>query len=172
MREFGGFVIDVTTRIESEINKVIYAYTDDLTGLPNKRRLLKDMRERTSGIGIYMDLDNFKKVNDKYGHNNGDRVLKLFSAALQNVCSEFEHAYPYRLHGDEFFVFVESFDVSVVDDIQDELRKHTNLDLVDVKIALDFCCGYSIYNSNKDIDDFIKEADYKMYKEKFKKKSI
>lgn len=172
MKEFGGFIINVTARIESEKDKVEFAYKDHLTGLSNKRRLLKDMEDRSFGIGLYMDLDNFKKVNDKYGHNNGDRVLKMFSSALEDVCSKIDNAYPYRLHGDEFFVFIESLDASLIDVIKTELRKHTSMDLVDIKIALDFCCGYSIYNSDKEIDDFIKEADYKMYKEKFRKKSM
>lgn len=169
-KEFGGFVIDVTERIESEKNKVYFAYTDDLTKLPNKRKLLKDMRDKTSGIGVYLDLDNFKKVNDNFGHATGDKVLFILGESLLEVSKNYLNLYPYRLHGDEFFVFIDSNDISIIDSFNKDLKQHYDVSLIKLGVDLEYSYGYSIYKDTSDIDEFIKEADYEMYRDKIHKR--
>jgi len=88
------------------------AYYDDLTGLPN-RVLLRDRvsqaleRSRRSGDGgglLYIDVDNFKSVNDSFGHGVGDEVLKKVAARIKSCVRPQDT--PSRIGGDEFVVLV------------------------------------------------------------------
>lgn len=89
---------------------------DRLTGLPN-RELLYDrisqaltmaLREGTHNAGYFIDLDGFKQINDTYGHEVGDRVLKLVAQRLREVVRETDTVS--RLAGDEFFVLARSLE--------------------------------------------------------------
>jgi diguanylate cyclase (GGDEF)-like protein len=84
----------------------ILARTDELTGLPNRRRLIAELAgfSKTEGALLLLDLNEFKPVNDKYGHEMGNEVL-------QHVASRFSRSLPTgavlaRLGGDEFGVLV------------------------------------------------------------------
>lgn len=82
------------------------ANTDDLTGLRNRRYFYEHLREsREPGpvALLYMDLDNFKQINDKHGHQAGDRVLITTARLLQDLFPEAEVA---RLGGDEFALYL------------------------------------------------------------------
>lgn len=90
--------------------------TDELTGLLNRRAFMEDLHQRHGhmyrvsrmGALLYIDLDNFKPVNDLYGHEAGDRVLKEFASILAgnsrigDLCA--------RLGGDEFAIWLEDTD--------------------------------------------------------------
>ncbi|MSP41783.1 MAG: diguanylate cyclase [Alphaproteobacteria bacterium] len=90
--------------------------TDELTGLMNRRAFMEDLHHRhghlyrisRTGALLYIDLDNFKPVNDQYGHEAGDRVLKAFANILMgqsrigDLCA--------RLGGDEFAIWLEDTD--------------------------------------------------------------
>lgn len=89
-----------------------YAYHDHLTGLPN-RRLLQDrfqqalanaQRHGTGMALLFLDLDNFKPVNDSLGHDAGDRVLKAVAACLASCLREGDTLS--RLGGDEFIILL------------------------------------------------------------------
>jgi len=95
-RRFTGFITDITARRAAEADLTHRAFHDALTGLPN-RALLEDRLERAlaqarRGGGptsvLLMDLDLFKEVNDRLGHEVGDRVLALFAARLQRTVRE------------------------------------------------------------------------------------
>lgn len=82
------------------------AHTDPLTGLSNRRRLT-DMadaliQERIAFSIVLMDIDDFKKINDKHGHDAGDRVLQYFSSALEKLARKEDMAG--RWGGDEFLI--------------------------------------------------------------------
>ena len=96
------------------------AYYDTLTGLPNRwsfktnlERLLSRARKDKKRVGLlYIDLDNFKQVNDQYGHEAGDRLLRKFSARLAEVIRPSDQMFTQqteslaRLAGDEFIVLL------------------------------------------------------------------
>jgi diguanylate cyclase (GGDEF)-like protein len=171
-KRFGGTVIDITERIEKEKFQREYAYKDELTGLGNNRRLHYDMKKRDNGIGLFFDLDNFKKINDRFGHLMGDRMLKLYAKALMNAAVDVEDVYIYRLYGDEFFVFAEHQDISFALDYEKKVISYiTHSKAKKDGIKLDASMGVALYDTKDDIDDFIKSADYEMYKTKIKKKS-
>ena len=84
------------------------ATTDYLTGLPNARSLFVHLsrelarcrRTGTSLAVMVCDLDNFKQINDLYGHLEGDNLLKDFAARLKEICRGYD--YVARMGGDEF----------------------------------------------------------------------
>ena len=84
------------------------SYHDALTGLWNREyteKKVNELLERgTRGALLMMDMDNFKSINDKYGHMAGDNVLKMFADTLRNILSEEDILC--RLGGDEFMVFI------------------------------------------------------------------
>jgi len=172
-RRFGGIVIDITERIQNEKNQIKYAYRDELTMLANNRKLSKDMKIRKDGIGLFFDLDNFKKVNDKYGHSMGDKILQTFGNSLTKIANNFKNLYVYRLYGDEFFVFCEGHPESIAQEYTNlvHIDLQNNKQITNLDIRIEASMGYSIYKSDSDIDDFIKKADYAMYKTKIHKKN-
>jgi diguanylate cyclase (GGDEF)-like protein len=131
------------------------------------------MKLRKKGVGLFFDLDDFKKVNDRFGHLMGDKALKLFSDAIKNSTSKRKKVYPYRLYGDEFFVFAEGYQLDIIDEIKVEIENYLDEEKhsLNSEIVISSSVGYSEYTPGMDIDDFIKEADYSMYKDKIKRKS-
>jgi diguanylate cyclase (GGDEF)-like protein len=116
-----GTIQDVTERVESQ-HKIRYlAFYDSLTNLPNRRlfteilaRLVERARRQRSLVAVlFLDLDNFKRVNDTFGHATGDRLLKVVGERLSQTVrrddilarplGEPENAVS-RLGGDEFVV--------------------------------------------------------------------
>jgi len=93
----------------------VLARTDELTTLPNRRRLISEIQNYAERRGslLLLDLDGFKPVNDTYGHEAGDKVLQQvaqrFSRALPN------HALLARLGGDEFGILVDGSKESVME---------------------------------------------------------
>jgi putative nucleotidyltransferase with HDIG domain len=86
------------------------ATTDYLTGLPNARSLFLQLdrelarckRDNSTLIVMVCDMDGFKQINDRFGHLEGNRVLRLFAQALKESCREYD--YVARMGGDEFVV--------------------------------------------------------------------
>ncbi len=169
-KKFGGFVKEITERIQREKNKIEFAYTDELTQLPNKRKLMRDIKEEEESIGLFIDLDNFKKVNDTYGHSVGDEILKQFGHSILKVSKRYKDVYPYRLYGDEFFVLIKGQKDDVITRFPDEVKEYVNRNISIQNIEIDFSVGYSHHPVGRNVDEFIKEADYKMYEEKISKK--
>lgn len=113
-RWLDGLIFDISERKAAEIMIRDLAFNDALTGLPNRRRLLDRLdhelatSERTGRHGalLFIDLDNFKTINDKLGHAAGDQVLVEVSRRL--VASVRESDTVARLSGDEFVVILEN----------------------------------------------------------------
>jgi len=102
--------IDITLEQQQKNRLLIDANTDHLTKLNNRRSLQDFMRKTACHPGMALllaDLDNFKEVNDQFGHDEGDRVLVAFSELLQQI---FPEEYLYRLGGDEFAIIIPSVD--------------------------------------------------------------
>ncbi len=81
------------------------AYFDELTSAKNKIKFKQDIEnlnfENTVGLGMFLNLDNFKRINDTYGQDIGDFVLKKVASRLQKI---FKKENVYRISGDEFFI--------------------------------------------------------------------
>lgn len=99
------------------------SYTDELTGLPNRRRLDEKVEQKNFKNCVMLDIDFFKKVNDTYGHTVGDEALQLLASLISKYCSdEFKC---YRYGGEEFAIlsrlpinFTTELVVSIVQDVR------------------------------------------------------
>ena len=146
------------------------ANTDQLTGLYNRRRamdLLNDVKSSTylGAVSIVMgDIDFFKKVNDNYGHDVGDIVLKNVAETMQRMCGR--KAFISRWGGEEFLlVFVgingdETF--HMIEDIRTYVMDHP-VNAVGKEIAVTMTFGIAEYDFGGDPEKTIKEADEKLY---------
>jgi diguanylate cyclase (GGDEF)-like protein len=146
------------------VTERLLARTDELTGLPNRRRLISEIEEFVDKEGslLLLDLDGFKPINDTYGHEIGDKVLK-------QVALRFDRALPHgaflaRLGGDEFGVLIEGLHESAIE-IALALRATLSYPIhIDSKEIL---LGVSIGVAKNTGDaDLLLRADTAMYKAK------
>lgn len=112
-----------TRKLSDENHRI--ALTDALSGLPNRRALLArldELREQAEGLDhdgamavVFLDLDGFKDINDAYGHEMGDAVIRRVAMVLSQVCSvvaDDARVMLVRLGGDEFAALVEGDDAT------------------------------------------------------------
>ena len=138
------------------------AHTDQLTGLLNRRSLEDEVRRITESgrpyAVAYGDLDHFKEVNDVYGHDAGDRALRMFARVLRD--SVRPNDIPARYGGEEFVVVLP--DCSIADAVQVLERVRENLARAQVTAAspphtVSFGLGTSVAGAA--FDDVLKIAD-------------
>jgi len=120
--EYGliGVIMDVSERRRAEEEVRNLAFYDPLTNLPNRRLLLDHLqtcidastRNGLYGALIFIDLDNFKTLNDSLGHDVGDQLLRAVAGRLQSVVRKGDTVA--RLGGDEFVVVLGSLDASAL----------------------------------------------------------
>ena len=148
---------------------------DYLTGLLNRQSIEHWMQHRinhfTKSKGfslILIDLNGFKSINDRYGHQEGDSILVSFAHLLKRMVKSTDKVG--RFGGDEFIIFFESDDPSVIEDtlsrISKQLKKENLKRRKDYEIS--FSYGSAVYQPEKynDIAELFNEADQKMYAEK------
>ena len=145
---------------------------DALTSLFNRRAyeyyLSRLAKSNKVIIIVLFDIDNFKNINDKLGHQYGDASLKIVANFIKETFSPIGKCY--RIGGDEFCVFVKSSDETTVKEaIKEFIKKITHYRELDSKIPT-VSIGYSLYNkAHLTIDQAVKNADEQMYYYKNKK---
>jgi diguanylate cyclase (GGDEF)-like protein/putative nucleotidyltransferase with HDIG domain len=156
------------------------ATTDYLTGLPNARSLFLQLdrelarckRDNSSLTVMVSDLDGFKQINDRFGHLEGNRVLRLFAQALKDSCREYD--YVARMGGDEFVVIAPGLTAEAAGKKSEQLRglaKHAGAEVCGEEI-LSLSVGRAVYPTDgKDAEQLLAEADRRMYLEKQKQLS-
>lgn len=148
------------------------ATTDYLTGLPNARSLYVHLarelarcrRTGTSLAVMVCDLDNFKQINDLYGHLEGDKLLKDFAAQLRAVCRGYD--YVARMGGDEFVVVAPGLQSEASAEKASSLnqlaieagRKIAGRTLVSLSVGTAFCPADGF-----EVERLLAEADRRMY---------
>ncbi|WP_286237538.1 putative bifunctional diguanylate cyclase/phosphodiesterase [Neptuniibacter halophilus] len=157
------------------------AFFDTLTGLPNrwniKNRLtllVKKARKKPRNIGLlYIDLDNFKKVNDNYGHDMGDKLLTIFSNKLQQLAQNFPKPSRIelaRMAGDEFVVVIDAPDHSArsIEMAEQILRLFKDgLEVENINHSVFASIGIALYPEHANsAGDLIHRADLAMYQAK------
>ncbi len=168
--------LEVEKRKEAERQLVHQAYHDGLTNLPNRNLFLDRLEQEIKQARrsqkllavIFLDLDNFKKINDSLGHAAGDQVLVNMAEKLKNNLREVDTIA--RLGGDEFTLLLGSFkntqDInSTIDKIFNRMQISINLDNKELFITSSM--GISIYpNDGKSANTLLRNADAAMYKAK------
>jgi len=156
------------------------ATTDYLTGLPNARSLFLQLdrelarckRDNTSLTVMVSDMDGFKQINDRFGHLEGNRVLRLFAQALKDSCREYD--YVARMGGDEFVVIAPGLAADAAGKKVEQLRtlaRHAGNEVCGEEI-LSLSVGRAVYpEDGKDAEQLLAEADRRMYIEKQKQMS-
>src|SRR5499425_394577 len=151
------------------------ATTDYLTGLPNARSLFLQLekelarckREESSLTVMVCDMDGFKQINDRFGHLEGNRVLRQFAQALKQSCREYD--YVARMGGDEFVVIAPGLTIDAATKKADQLRdlaRQVGQEICQEDI-LSLSVGRSMYpDDGLDAEELLAEADRRMYMEK------
>lgn len=176
-----GYFYDITQKkmAESEIEQL--AFYDPLTGLPN-RRLLRDRlaqalagskRQGNSGALVFIDLDNFKTINDSAGHVVGDELLVQVGQRLQNSVREWDTVA--RIGGDEFVLVLKGFPSDpakaaarvekVCEKIRDALNEPYNLHGVEYNGSPSI--GITLFHDHDaPLEELLSQADMAMFRAK------
>lgn len=157
------------------------ARTDALTGLPNRYWLndyLPSAIQRSKLVQkrlalFYLDLDNFKDINDSLGHKAGDEILCSVAGALRSVLDKNDQVA--RLGGDEFILIVEHLESEQqAEDYAIKIGhaiRHVKTNLPKKIFTLDVSIGIAIYpNHAQEMDSLVQSADIAMYVAKSEKK--
>jgi diguanylate cyclase (GGDEF)-like protein len=152
-------------RLEGEVRRL--SITDDLTGLYNHRHFYKTLeaeavRAQRQNIPLSLlmfDVDNFKKYNDTRGHIEGDRVLERIGEIVAQ-CIRQKVDSGYRYGGDEFAVILIGVKADRASKIGERIRSLVErAKLGNISISM----GLAEYNSDRDIEHFVKSTDDAMY---------
>lgn len=169
-------VDDVTARKDAERELEHNAAHDPLTGLPNRRLLrhrfnaaLQRCRQTGSrGAVLFCDLDHFKDVNDRYGHEAGDRALREIADRL---LAQVRHGDTVaRLGGDEFAILAEDISGDALDLLVERLDEAIATPLTDIDVPVTASIGTGIVSPYvSDLDELLRTADDAMYQAKRRK---
>ncbi|MBS4007953.1 MAG: diguanylate cyclase [Clostridium sp.] len=167
-----AFVVDQTDRIALEEELWLLAVTDTLTNVYNRRYFTQKLEEeiervRRSGSSfslIMLDIDHFKNVNDLFGHNAGDLVLKSMAEMILNRIRKIDTIA--RWGGEEFVLLLPETDGNAAVVLAETLRRQLNqMEIPGVgKITASF--GVASYSSGDTVDTLVNRADKKMYEAK------
>ena len=140
------------------------AHHDVLTGVYNRYFFEKQVKNfLKTGIDIcivFIDLDNFKYVNDTFGHEAGDKILKKFSQILKDFFKGADLIGRYG--GDEFVVAMLECDKKSVKHVLEKLIKKTNEKFLGYNVSISI--GVSFFpDESTDVDELLKLADKRMY---------
>ncbi|MBN1067714.1 EAL domain-containing protein [Clostridium botulinum] len=157
-------LIDITDIKEAQRKIKKQAFTDALTQISNRTALYDYMKNESdySNIGMMLvDIDNFKDINDYYGHNFGDKVIVHVANELKKICND---TFICRFGGDEFLVVFK--DVESENIICDKAEKI--LEKIHMYKGHDFSVsiGIAIGNNISDINRLLVNVDLAMYKSK------
>ncbi|MFN2362551.1 MAG: EAL domain-containing protein [Marinobacter sp.] len=111
-------------RIIQLIRELQASYTDELTGLPNRIRLLRDLESRKSGSLLIINLDRFNEINSLFGNVCGDHVLLAIATRLTSFTyeHELEVSRVYRLPGDEFAILTPLLEPMAIHEVARQVR--------------------------------------------------
>jgi len=178
---YTSYCLDITEakRAEAEIQRL--AYHDDLTGLPNRALFLDRLGQALSvarrgghhGAVVFVDLDQFKRINDVHGHAVGDTLLEEVARRLSQYLRETDTVA--RLGGDEFVVLLPELADNAEDaaaltlTVAEKLRAvlATPIQLGSQQFNTGASLGITVFpKGNEGVDDLMREADVAMYRAK------
>jgi diguanylate cyclase (GGDEF)-like protein/PAS domain S-box-containing protein len=178
---YRGIGKNITERKQSDAKIERLAFYDVLTELPNRRMLVDRLqyglatlgRDKASGALLFIDLDNFKDLNDSQGHDVGDMLLQQVAQRLLECVREVDTVA--RLGGDEFVVMLQGLDVDAqvataqVEQVGKKILESLNQPYL--LSALQYhstpSIGVALFeNQRQTVDELLKQADLAMYESK------
>ena len=178
-------ITDITERHRLAEELSYQAFYDELTGLPNRRSLLIELeraisrasrRKKFLALAI-IDIDDFKPINDTFGHHAGDNVLKIISARIKEVLRKSD--FTARLGGDEFVIIIEDINnknelETILEKIEKKIKESILLENKN-EISTGLSMGIYMFDGsieNKELpttDNLLRYADQALYDSKNKK---
>ena len=151
----GLFVIISYLTSHAKYNYIIEkdsARTDSLTGVMNLRKFMElsealfkiSARSRCSASICYIDVDNLKNINDTYGGDEGDRLLKMIATTLNTSARKSDSVG--RLSSDEFAVFLYNCDLTGAKIFTDRMSTQFNINMKDIQYKIGFSIGVAVFN--------------------------
>lgn len=178
-----SLVAEVSDHLKAQDQRIAeleaLATTDELTQILNKRgfetqlahELSIAQRHGVGGVMIFVDLDEFKPINDTHGHAAGDEVLKEVSAVLQTQVRQTD--YVGRLGGDEFAILLPRSNkrngVRRAEELDEKLN-NASASWNNIEIPIKASCGVHMYTSKAGLSELLDSADKAMYKIKMERK--
>ncbi len=154
--------------------------TDPLTELSNRRDMIEKMENEQNRFArsgkvfsiIMTDIDDFKEVNDKFGHDGGDFILKSLAQLMRYSIREQDTVG--RWGGEEFLLLLPETDIDGAKSLAEKIRKNISVTpfvFADLEISVTMTFGIASYNKTMRIDDCIKKSDEALYHGKQKGKN-
>jgi diguanylate cyclase (GGDEF)-like protein/PAS domain S-box-containing protein len=168
-----GIAIDNALLYEKTVDM---AFTDAMTGVYNRRYLMEELKRELSRANrnktcfsiINMDIDNLKSVNDRFGHNNGDILLKEFGSIIQNTSRKTDIAA--RIGGDEFILLTSESDSTQSEVLARRILSDSNSRKMEIKgdtISISVSIGIADYpGCGGTIEEILNKSDKAMYEAK------
>ncbi|MDX1491071.1 MAG: sensor domain-containing diguanylate cyclase [Pseudohongiellaceae bacterium] len=170
---------DLAIIVEREMAAVQLASLDDLTDIANRRGFLflaqqqieRGIRNDEQMCLAYFDLDNFKKINDTYGHAQGDKVLRVFASAMLSSFRQSDLCA--RIGGDEFVAIFSTATLEVAQGLIDRLRETLEhaVEKDSSLASIDFTYGLTPYIPERhvEVEKWLSDADKSLYRDKHNK---
>lgn len=160
-------------RVSAQFDRL--SHTDVLTALPNRRYMMEKLEAENSRFIrhlhpysiLYGDIDNFKSINDRYGHQVGDAALQAIAHVLRSSLRQ--HDEVSRWGGEEFLVLLPETDARVALEVAEKLREAIaaiDFRQGDAKLPLTMSFGVQTVSNPDRVDALIHAADQKLYQAK------
>lgn len=167
-----GALLYILERDRKRLDKV--ARTDPLTGVFNRknlntilsREIIRAQRKNEKIILVFLDVDYFKKINDQYGHEQGDRILIELGERAKHICRN-GMDFCFRVGGDEFVMLFSGFNPDKDEHLVQQVQKRLQTELLEAlsnDISVSF--GIAVLKDNESAEEFVSRADSLMYQSK------
>lgn len=167
-------ITDVTSMKQKIDLLVEQSSTDPMTGFYNKQYFIEHYANRPEYTGaelsvLFIDIDDFKSINDFYGHTVGDKVLEALAVCVRKSIRSGSEAV--RFGGDEFIILLENTSADDAYQVAERIRINANnLDInrygPDIKLSLSIGVANSLMLGTRSVSSLIKKADTAMYRSK------
>ena len=173
-----SYALTINEKIKTQINASIYknlAYSDKLTGLRSRlafeedlEQLQRTLKPQDELVMVNIDFNDFKQINDTFGHLCGDNVLKLIADALNSLFHGIAQCY--RIGGDEFCIIAINHDAGEIQKLLYKLNPLLQQNKNNFSVSASF--GIAVYNRflHSTLNEVFESADSRMYQNKARSK--
>jgi diguanylate cyclase (GGDEF)-like protein len=175
-------MVEMQSELEKAKHALIYeAMHDSLTGLYNRKAILEMLTKELSRVqrsgGILhigmCDLDHFKLINDRYGHQTGDEILQGFARVMNSNLRDYD--FIGRYGGEEFLIILPSTEINKKMTYFSRLHRviaDSKIGTRSGELSVTVSIGVTIADGKKDIDEILAEADNALYRAKNTRNAI